>query len=546
MRAQRFDMTGRLVWFAPAAIHRLSRNRWETRTAGRLGQVAMVVIGMLLAIAANAQPSVPMGPEEARHLLLRTSFHAAPGEVRALAGLTRSEAVEWLLDGVKTAPGTQPDPELDRWTPRSQLRAMNPQDRRAWQRHTTEQGQALRGWWFAEMLASSSPYTERMTLFWHNHFVSSLRKVRPTRLMYRQNLLLRRHALGSFREMLHAVARDPAMILYLDNASNRKDRPNENFAREVMELFTLGEGHYSEQDVKEAARAFTGWGIDGETGEFRFRPALHDSGVKTVLGRSGAFDGDDVLDILLEQAHTAESIVRKLWREFVSPEPDAAEVARVADVFRRSGYDIRAAMRALLTSEAFFAEANRATLVKSPVDLLVGTLRQFRFEVGDVYPFVVVSRQLGQDLMAPPNVKGWPGGEAWINAGTLLARKQILERLFRNGERRLSAAAPAAMAGNAMAGSAARGRAMTGNAATGNAAPGNANAMAAPAPTRYQKAMQSVRFDPARWAAQLESGSAGEIEAAMLPAPALNPVTRAPDQLALLRQLALDPVYQLK
>jgi uncharacterized protein (DUF1800 family) len=490
----------------------------------KLAQFAVVIGGMLLAIAASAQPAVAMGPEEARHLLMRTSFHAAPGEVWALAGLTRSEAVDWLLDGVQTAPRTQPEPELDRWMPRSQVRAMSPQERRAWLRHRIEQGQALRGWWFGEMLATPSPFTERMTLFWHNHFVSSLRKVRPTRLMYRQNLLLRRYALGSFREMLHAVARDPAMILYLDNASNRKDRPNENFARELMELFTLGEGNYSERDVKEAARAFTGWGIDGETGEFRFRPALHDPGVKTILGRSGAFDGDEVLDILLAQPQTAETIVRKLWREFVSPEPDPAEVARVAGVFRRSGYDVRAAMRALLTSEAFFAEANRATLVKSPVDLLVGTLRQFQFEVGDVYPFVVVSRQLGQDLMAPPNVKGWPGGEAWIDAGTLLARKQILARLFRDSERSPAAAASATIAGSAVAG----------------------NAMAVPAPSRYQKAMRTVRFDPARWASQLERGTPDEIETAMLPAPPLNPVTRPPNRLAVLRQLALDPVYQLK
>jgi uncharacterized protein (DUF1800 family) len=256
--------------------------------------------------------------------------------------------------------------------------------------------------------------------------------------------------------------------------------------------------------------------------------------VKTVLGRSGSFDCDEVLDILLAQPQTAETIVRKLWREFVSPDPDPAEVARLADVFQRTDYDIRATMRALLSSEAFFAAANRVTLVKSPVELLVGTLRQFQFEVGDVYPFVVVSRQLGQDLLAPPNVKGWPGGEAWIDAGTLLARKQIMARLFRDSERSPPAAPAAAIAGNAMAANA--------TAANGMAA----NAMASPAATRYQTAMQAVRFDPARWASQLERGTADEIEAAMLPARALNPVTRAPSRLALLRQLALDPVYQLK
>lgn len=535
MRAQRI---GDAEWLGSwlIAIRATCRASPRARAAGRFGQLALLAIGMLVLAAASAQPALPMGPAEARHLLLRTSFCASLSETRALAALTRDEAVEWLLDGARTAPSTQPDPELDRWTPRSQVRAMNPQDRRAWQRHTIQQGQALRVWWFDEMLATPSPFTERMTLFWHNHFVSSLRKVRPTRLMYRQNLLLRQYALGSFRDMLHAVARDPAMIQYLDNASNRKDRPNENFAREVMELFTLGEGNYSEHDVKEAARAFTGWGIDGETGEFRFRPAFHDTGMKSILGREGAFGGGEVLEILLAQPQTAQTIARKLWREFVSPDPDPAEVRRLADVFRRSDYDIRALMRALLTSDAFFAEANRATLVKSPVELLVGTLRQFRFDVGDVYPFVVVSRQLGQDLMAPPNVKGWPGGEAWIDAGTLLARKQILERLFRDGERVRTpvATAPIAMRASATA------------AVSAAPAAGGANAMTARTPTRFQKALQSVRFDPAHWASQLDRDSRDEIEAAVLPARALHRVTSAPDRLALLRQLVLDPVYQLK
>jgi uncharacterized protein (DUF1800 family) len=465
--------------------------------------------------------AAPMGADEARHLLVRTGFSAAPDEVAALAGLSRSEAVERVLASARTEPLTAPDPELDRWTPRSQVRALAEPERRAWLRATIQQGQELRGWWFHEMLVTPSPFTERMTLFWHNHFVSSLRKVRPTRLMYRQNLLLRRHALGSFREMLHAVARDPAMIVYLDNASNRKGQPNENFAREVMELFTLGEGHYGEQDVKEAARAFTGWGIDGETGAFLFRPGLHDDGMKTVLGRSGAFDGGDVLEILLAQPQTAEHIVRKLWREFVSPQPDAAQVQRVAAVFRDRGYDIRAAMRALLDSPAFFAEANRAALVKSPVDLLVGTLRQFRFDVDDPYPFVVMSRQLGQDLMAPPNVKGWPGGDAWINAGTLLARKQIMTRLFRDRER-----SAAGMEG------------------TPAGIPNDATAPAAV--SRYQRALNSVRLDPARWPRELADGSVDTLARAMLATSPVAPAQPTPERLALVRQLALDPAYQLK
>lgn len=481
---------------------------------------------LLLVASAAVHAAEPMGADDARHLLVRTSFSAAPADIESYARLTRAQAVERLLGSARTEPFTQPAAELDQWTPRSQIRALPAQERRAWLRRTIQQGQDLRGWWLVEMLATPSPFTERMTLFWHNHFVSSLQKVRPTRLMYRQNLLLRRHALGNFGEMLHAVSRDPAMIVYLDNASNRKGHPNENFAREVMELFTLGEGHYTERDVKEAARAFTGWGIDGESGAFLFRRALHDDGVKTVLGASGAFDGGDVLDILLAQPQTAERIVRKLWIEFVSPTPDPAEVTRIAGELRRARYDIRAAMRALLTADAFYAPESRASLIKSPVDLVVGTLRQFRIDVPDPFAFVVVSRQLGQDLMAPPNVQGWPGGEAWINASTLLARKQILERLFRVSER----------------------SAMVAAGATDETAAGaqQANVMQAAARSRFQRAMSGVRFDEGRWANDGGAPEPGRLAGVLLPAAPSQPIDPGEEPIALIRKLTLDPLYQLK
>lgn len=475
------------------------------------------IVGVLDAAAA------PMGSNEARHLLVRTSFAALPAEVEAWAALSRAEAVERLLGKARTEPATRPAEAIDRWTPRSQFRSWSEEERRTWLRQTIRQGQELRAWWFGEMLATASPFTERMTLFWHNHFVSSLQKVRPTRLMYRQNLLLRRHALGNFRELLHAVARDPAMIVYLDNASNRKGQPNENFARELMELFTLGEGRYGEQDVKEAARAFTGWGIDGETGEFMFRSAQHDDGPKTLLGKTAAFDGSEVIDLLLEQPQTAETIVRKLWREFVSPAPDAREVARIAAKFRKSDYDIRVPVRMLLVSDAFYAEANRASLVKSPVELLVGTLRQFRFEVGDTYPFVVMSRQLGQDLMAPPNVKGWPGGEQWINAGTLLTRKQILERLFRLVE-------PPRMAAMHAEPQMQRTAADAGNDEAG----------------RFRRAMQEVWLNEAAWSGELRSSDPAALVRLLLPGKPVHPLTSHSDRIGLVRQLTLDPMYQLK
>ena len=387
----------------------------------------------IISAAALAQG---MGPEDARHLLNRTGFDAQLREIDEFAKLTRREGVERLLAGVQPEASTPPPAWVKEWTDPRVVRAMADEERKAFVRLQIERALELKAWWLAEMLATRSPFTERMTLFWHNHFTSSLQKVRSPPLMHRQNALLRRHALGYFGELLHAVSRDPAMIVYLDSATNRRGQPNENFARELMELFTLGEGKYSEQDIREAARAFTGWSIEPQTGEYRFRPRQHDDGVKQVLGRA-VRSGDEVLDVLLAQPATAEYLAARLWRELVSPQPKPEELARVAAAFRGSGYEIRAAMRALLLTPAFWAPENRGVLIKSPTDLVVGTMRQFGIEVSDPLPFVFLMRALGQDLLSPPNVKGWPGGEAWINSTTLLARKQYLERLLRVEDTRM-------------------------------------------------------------------------------------------------------------
>jgi uncharacterized protein (DUF1800 family) len=256
--------------------------------------------------------------------------------------------------------------------------------------------------------------------------------------MWQQQQLFRTHALGSFASLLHGIAKDPAMLVYLDAANSRRDAPNENFAREVMELFTLGEasqgGGYNEQDIKEVARAFTGWSIDRDDFSFKFRRPAHDVGIKTVLGRSGFFDGDDALDILLAQSVCSQFIVSKLWKEFVSPLPDAKEVKRIAQRFAQSNYAIAVALSDLLATDAFWAESNRGSLIKSPVDLVIGTVRQFAFSYSDALPFVLKTAQLGQNLLMPPNVKGWPGYTDWINATTLLERKRFMEQLFRSIE----------------------------------------------------------------------------------------------------------------
>jgi uncharacterized protein (DUF1800 family) len=304
---------------------------------------------------------------------------------------------------------------------------LSEEEKRARNKRIQEDFATLRQWWFRQMLNAQSPLAERMTLFWHNHFVSSAQKVRSPALMYRQHSLYRREALGNFARLLHAAAKEPAMVLYLDAASSKKGAPNENFAREVMELFTLGEGRYSERDVKEAARAFTGWGFERDSGNFVVRPRLQDRDVKTVFGKSGAFEGDAVLDILLEQRATAEFITAKLWREFISPTPEPKAVAQIARRFYDSGFELRVVLRELFLSEAFWDHAQRGSLVKSPVELVVGSLRTLG--VGEAAFAVRAAAQMGQVLFAPPNVKGWPGGAAWIDSSTLLKRREFLARL---------------------------------------------------------------------------------------------------------------------
>jgi uncharacterized protein (DUF1800 family) len=404
---------------------------WLVVSVAALLMVASIATAQPLA---SAQSGSAMGFDEARHLLNRTSFAAQTSEIDDYAKLTREQAVDRLL-GETRRTAAYPAPAWTATYERVYKPDMTQEQRmQANRRELVERGLELRTWWVAEMLSTPSPLTEKMTLFWHNHFATSQQKVRSANLMYRQNVMLRRYATGNFGAMLREVSKDPAMLIYLDGAQNRKGAPNENFAREVMELFTLGEGNYSEQDIKEVARAFTGWSIDADAGEFRFRRPIHDDGNKLVLGREGRFNGDDVITMLLQQPATGEFIVSKLWREFVSPEPDVATVKQLAATWRAANYEIKPLLRAMFLSDAFWAPANRGVLVKSPVDLVVGALRQFRFSVEDPAPFAVILRQLGQDLFNPPNVKGWPVGDAWLNTTTLLARKGFLNRLFRADE----------------------------------------------------------------------------------------------------------------
>ena len=275
--------------------------------------------------------------------------------------------------------------------------------------------------WISEMINSEAQLTEKMSLFWHGHFAC-----RVINIFYQQQLLdvIRQNALGNFGDLLREVSKSPAMLSFLNNQQNNKKHPNENFAREVMELFTMGRGNYSEEDVKEGARSFTGWGFNLR-GEFVNRPFLHDNGTKTFLGKMGNFDGDDIIDILLEQKSTARFITQKIYRYFVNDNVDKDRVDKLAEGFYHSNYDLQKLMAEIYKSDWFYEEKNIGTKIKSPVELIVGIRRFIPLELEKPEVQLLFERALGQILFYPPNVAGWPGGTNWIDSSALMFRMRL-------------------------------------------------------------------------------------------------------------------------
>src|SRR5450432_1251662 len=275
--------------------------------------------------------------------------------------------------------------------------------------------------WLNQMINSEAQMREKMSLFWHGHFAC-----RVINIYFQQQLLniIRENALGNFGDLLREVSKCPAMLSFLNNQQNKKQHPNENFAREVMELFTMGRGNYNEDDVKEGARAFTGWGFNLQ-GEFLDKPFAHDNGNKTFLGKTGNFDGDDIIDILLEQKQTAKFITQKLYKYFVNDTPDAAKIELLANRFYQSGYNIKKLMTDIYTSDWFYNDKNIGTRIKSPVELLVGIRRLIPMELEKPEMQLLFERALGQILFYPPNVAGWPGGKNWIDSSALMLRMRI-------------------------------------------------------------------------------------------------------------------------
>ncbi len=376
--------------------------------------------------------------ERGAHLLRRFGLGASEAELDVyLAGGYRS-AVDRLLDPMATEEPYAVDIE----TLRNAKGQLNPP--------------AVLAWWSLRLLTTRRPLLEKMTVFWHDHFATGAEKVKGGALMYAQNETLRAHALGRFPDLLGAIAKDPAMLLYLDNQENVRGHANENFAREVMELFTLGIGHYTERDVQEAARAFTGWafrkGGQGGTPEFLLRARLHDAGPKTVLGVSGNLGGEDVLDALCAHPATAERLTRKIWTWFVYPDPSPETLAPFVRVFADSRLDVKALLRAIMSSDEFVSPRAVRRSFKNPVDFCVATLRQLgvgeaigqqaamggsigaakpgRARAGIAAATANAMRSQGMWLLYPPDVSGWKPGEAWVTSATMVERIGWAGRIF--------------------------------------------------------------------------------------------------------------------
>ncbi|MBV6420988.1 MAG: hypothetical protein DAHOPDDO_02257 [Ignavibacteriaceae bacterium] len=298
--------------------------------------------------------------------------------------------------------------------------------------NTTERTRELIYWWYNLMITQGYSLREKMVLFWHNHYVSEVSKVSLPQRMYWQNKLLRDYAMGNLIDFTKAVTIDPAMLIYLDGIRNRKGAPNENYARELMELFTLGIGNYTEQDIQEAARALTGWQVDGLTSYFN--ATRFDDGTKTFLGQTGNFIHTDVVDIIFTQPAAAVFFSRELYHEFMHVAVDEPSVQTMAQILRENNYELKPVLSTLLKSVMFHTNEVRGAKIKSPTELLLGPMRQFNVGTPDFVYVRQVASQIKQELFSPPNVSGWDGDKVWINTTSLPARNIYTDAVI-NGKK---------------------------------------------------------------------------------------------------------------
>ncbi|MDQ2868333.1 MAG: DUF1800 domain-containing protein [Verrucomicrobiota bacterium] len=395
-------------------------------------------------------PTARWDSAAAAHLLSRAAFGGTADEIEKLRGLGLYRAVDALLDAPRdnvAAPELAKPRDLKALRMEARAAKQDGDRSKAKQMRKEERDEMLdlRAWWLQRMATTSAPLLEKMTLFWHGHFATSFEKVKDGYWMWLQNETLRTHALGAFAQLTKAMLRDPAMMRYLDLQQSRPEHPNENWARELMELFTIGIGNYTEQDVKEGARAFTGYRLDLTTQQSRFVFRQHDGGTKKFLGRVGNFGGDDIIDILAQQPACGQFLGKKLCRFFIEDEPAPALVAAVAERLRAHNLELKPVLREIFTAAEFYDPRVQRAQIKSPTQFVVQTCKVLRADLPAPLVAQNAMRQMGQMLFQPPNVKGWDGGKSWISTSTLLFRNNFANYLI-NGDGMLPVRRAAALA----------------------------------------------------------------------------------------------------
>lgn len=366
--------------------------------------------------------------QQTRYLLARAGFGATPAELETASQKSLRKLVRQLIqdsEDVVELRVVEPDDNVTKKTLRGMVRdgQLDRDMLKERIRLNAEKVRDLNLQWLDQMTAGRGALREKMALFWHGHFACRTMGQNPLFMQQYANTI-RKNALGRFGDLLMAVSKEPAMLQFLNNQQNRKNAPNENFAREVMELFTLGRGNYSEHDIKEAARAFTGWQFTPD-GQFVFRERVHDEGEKTIFGKTGTFKGEDVIAMLLNNKQTARFVTSKIYRFFVNENEDKRRIDQLADQFYKSGYDITGLMESIFTADWFYEPKNIGSHIKSPVELLAGMRHALGVSFDQPQPQIFVQRTLGQILFYPPNVAGWPGGKNWIDSSSLLFRMQL-------------------------------------------------------------------------------------------------------------------------
>lgn len=354
-----------------------------------------------------------------KHLLLRAGFGANLSQIKNLDQVSLTEIWKKLATNDPLIPIQlkEAGPDFDY----QQLSKMDAEMKKEIQKKNRRSNLEINLKFLNQMVHSEDQLREKMAFFWHGHFAT---RVVNSRFNLQLLNTIREKSLGNFGDLLKAVSQSPAMLQFLNNQQNKKGHPNENFAREVMELFTLGRGNYTEKDVQEGARAFTGWSFLPD-GSFFERPRQHDFGPKTFLGKTGNFDGNDALNIILEQKGTAKFIVTKIYKFFVNEKINAGIIEHLSDQFYDSKYDIKKLMTEIFTSKWFYNEENIGAKIKSPIELMAGIMRTLPMQLEKPENLIVYQKLLGQMLLYPPNVAGWPSGNSWIDSSTLMLRLQI-------------------------------------------------------------------------------------------------------------------------